>query len=388
MEEFNDEPIEETQEKTLEELGLPNEIWNEILEFVYVDLSILDKAHDIYEAIDIIEKHISKYHATSSLVCKTYRDLNISKGQGNDFKKKIRKFYIPLLNERFLEICKDEEGKPGLYPKNADWVNTYEINCSIAKFLLTKVVEDKNLLYKLILYTPKKGSVILPKVAYDIKLIILLLFYSLDPNIHEQEQSTALSWAIINHGGYRNKNYINHITILLKHNANPDIQDTIGKTALHDVSSYGKTQILELLLNYSKNPNIQNYSGETALHNAIRGNYMNDVICLLNHGANPNIQDQNGYTPLHIAIYRHLPVIPLLEHNANPYIKNKQGKTAFDIAEEKNLNEFPQLIRKYAQNNLVKICIIQILNNLNLYENKLDTLPIELQEKINSLRAN
>ena len=68
MEESSDEPIEDarqTQEKKYLEgiLGIPNEIWAQILKLVYYvsfDLSIIDKAKDIHEAMDIIEKHISK----------------------------------------------------------------------------------------------------------------------------------------------------------------------------------------------------------------------------------------------------------------------------------------------------------------------------------------
>ena len=63
-ESINDELIQETQEeKYLEDLGLPNEIWAKILKLVYYvsfDLSIIDKAKDIHEAMDIIEKHILK----------------------------------------------------------------------------------------------------------------------------------------------------------------------------------------------------------------------------------------------------------------------------------------------------------------------------------------
>ena len=68
----NNKQIEVAQEeKSLEDLGLPNEIWAIILEFIYFNPSILDEAKDIYEAIDIIEKHFKNCYSTIPLVCKT-----------------------------------------------------------------------------------------------------------------------------------------------------------------------------------------------------------------------------------------------------------------------------------------------------------------------------
>ena len=120
-------------------------------------------------------------------------------------------------------------------------------------------------------------------------------------------------------------------------------------------------------------------------------------MLLLESGANPNIQGKiKGDTPLHLAAYYHdnnkknkkdiIP--PLLEFGANPYIKNKKGKTSFDIAQEKNFTEFPGLVIKHSQNGLLNMCLFYILNHLNLYEDQLDILPIELQDRINNLKDN
>ena len=49
--------MKSSSRRKFEDLGLPNENWAIILEFIYFNPSILDEAKDIYEAIDIIEKH-------------------------------------------------------------------------------------------------------------------------------------------------------------------------------------------------------------------------------------------------------------------------------------------------------------------------------------------
>ena len=150
-ESINDELIQETQEeKYLEDLGLPNEIWAKILKLVYYvsfDLSIIDKAKDIHEAMDIIEKHISKCRATISLVCKTFNDLNISRDEWNKVRGEIRKFYIPYLNKKFLE---EREGKEGLYPKIGEWNFDVTINNNSAIFILTGKMVNNALLIALI----------------------------------------------------------------------------------------------------------------------------------------------------------------------------------------------------------------------------------------------
>ena len=117
----NDEPIQETQEeKSLDDLRLPNEIWAQILDYTYSDsncflnLVILDEANDVYEAINSIEKYISKQLIAIPLTCRIFRNLSISKKKLLKFKQKIREIYIPYLNEKFLE---KHDGEKGLYPK-------------------------------------------------------------------------------------------------------------------------------------------------------------------------------------------------------------------------------------------------------------------------------
>lgn len=81
-----------------------------------------------------------------------------------------------------------------------------------------------------------------------------------------------------------------------------DAQDDIGYTALsHAASDFGdKYNDIELLLKHKANPNLQNHRGDTALHEAI--NYSGKknakiISLLLENGADPTIKNKNGQTP-------------------------------------------------------------------------------------------
>ena len=354
MEESSDEPIEDarqTQEKKyLEDLGIPNEIWAQILKLVYYasfDLSIIDKAKDIHEAMDIIEKHISKCRVTISLVCKTFNDLNITKEQWNEFRGEIREFYSPYLNKKFLE---EREVKEGFYPKSGKWHDDYLINDNIS-IVMKRGIIDIHLL-KALIARDKEGS--------NLKLINLLLSYG----------------------------------------TNFNIKDLQGDTPLHYAISHNKINIVELLLKYGLNPNALNYSRRGALFYAAmnhhqRSNYSKVMMALLKFGANPNMQDLNNNTILHQTVLNHSPtnnkisiIILLLKYGANPYIKNNNMETVFDIAHVNKFKNFDQLVRTHAQNTLTKICMLHILNNLDLYEDQLHILPGELRDTINSLKSN
>jgi len=306
-----EEQCQQQEPMLLGDLGLPNEIWSQILEHAYFDPSILDKANDIYEAIDTIERHIAKYIQTLPFVCKTFRALQPSQEQWNKFKEKIRKLYIPFLNERFLE---KREGKEGFYPKNGQWDTYNKLNNDIAKFTSTGI-RSYMLLFELV-------------AAHATNLIHLLLFYGANPNIKDNNEQTALHWAIWYY-------------------------DPIGNN---------NASIICLLLQHGINPNIKNEDEETALYQAV-------------YDYDPTECNNTEIIRL------------LLEHNANPYIKTKEKENAFDIARKNNFTDFPQLVRDHSQNTLKKICLQYILTNLQKFEDQLDTLPIELRDKINSLKS-
>jgi len=364
---------EESQPQLLEDLGLPNELWAQILAHaaIHCNHSILDQSTDIYEAINIIEKDIEYRHITISLVCKTFKNLNISQEQLTQLKKQIRELYIPFLNEKFLE---KHEGNEGLYPKNGSWHNDSAINDEIALFILTGTdsLQQVELLDKII--NREDDSSALP-------FIKLLLFYGANTEAEKLGKMTsALPRAIA-------PNKEQTLKLLLESGANPNITEEKfgGYCPLQLVSFINELNLIteeeiahnpekigilgrltRLLLSHGANPNsLNNY--DTPLCFAIAtqdgtNNHKDCISILLEYGANPHIvsnaQGTEGYTALHHAIRAHDDnytdnrdiIRLLLENGANPYLKNSNNKTAFACAAEQGLDDFEQLVNKYTKN--------------------------------------
>jgi len=240
---------EESQPKTLEDLGLPNELWAPILEDVYFDLTILNEVADIDKGITAAKEYILKCFKTISHVCKTFKDLNISQEQWTQLKEELRKFYIRHLNQRFLER---HEGNEALYPKDGEWHKDAVISDNIAQFLATGIMPNDTMSDIL-----DSGDT----VDAHLKLITLLLFYGANPNLQDECGRTTLDMAALNHHP-TDLNNIEIITFILQHGANPNLQDKDGKTALywavlnhHPINP--NIEIITLLLRYSANPDVQ-----------------------------------------------------------------------------------------------------------------------------------
>lgn len=110
------------------------------------------------------------------------------------------------------------------------------------------------------------------------------------------------------------------IELMLENGADPNVQDTNGNSALHtavyrggqtatDVSDDDLEDIgiqyyldnIKLLIKYNANINIQNNTGATPLFEAVAGNNLNAVRLLLEFGADVNIPDHRGRLPATIA---------------------------------------------------------------------------------------
>lgn len=95
---------------------------------------------------------------------------------------------------------------------------------------------------------------------------------------------------------------------ILEHCADIDIdlQDNQGNTAVHSCCRYLKkdnfANALQILAEYNANIDLQNFTGETALH-ILAGNGNVDSIKLLvkQYNANINLRDNNGNTIMHCA---------------------------------------------------------------------------------------
>ena len=134
-------------------------------------------------------------------------------------------------------------------------------------------------------------------------------------------------------------NNILGLRTLLEDGLDPNITGFYNnETALMYATTYGHIDIIRLLLEYNADPNLTDDEGETALAMATSLNVLHseDIIkTLLEYNADPNAQGYGGYTPLMKAsIESYINIVQLLlDNGADPFIKNDEGDTALDMAE-------------------------------------------------------
>ncbi|KAL8246650.1 hypothetical protein R6Q59_007866 [Mikania micrantha] len=128
-----------------------------------------------------------------------------------------------------------------------------------------------------------------------IELMELLISCGVDVN-SQSESGTPLIWAA-GHGQQ------DALKLLLKHNADPNIETDDGITPLLSAVAAGSLQCLELLVQACAKVNII-AGGATPLHVAADIGNSELIACLLKAGADPNMTDEDGLKPVQVAAAR------------------------------------------------------------------------------------
>ena len=130
----------------------------------------------------------------------------------------------------------------------------------------------------------------------------LLLSKNANPNIQDKNGNTALHLAVINaHNSKEYSKYIEVINALIKYNANVNILNNKNQLTLNISVSNNDTEISNILINAkSELNNIDN--GYAPIHVAVKNNNISIVENLLLNGANVDMKDKRGYSPLAIAV--------------------------------------------------------------------------------------
>ncbi|TSK34897.1 E3 ubiquitin-protein ligase HACE1 [Bagarius yarrelli] len=88
---------------------------------------------------------------------------------------------------------------------------------------------------------------------------------------------------------------------LLEYNADVNICNNEGLTAIHWLAVNGRTELLHDLVQHVSNVDVEDAMGQTALHVACQNGHKTTVLCLLDSGADINRPNVSGATPLYFA---------------------------------------------------------------------------------------
>lgn len=159
------------------------------------------------------------------------------------------------------------------------------------------------------------------------KLIEMLLKREADINIKDKEGNTPLGTAI--------RYDKDSIQLLLRYRADVNATNRMGETPLFHTIEINDIQKMEILVNADANVNIQDVNGNTALHIATDKGYSALIeLLLLKANANVNIVNKWGETPLHKAVSAKSEdaVELLLKHQPDIYATNCRHETPLLLA--------------------------------------------------------
>ena len=123
----------------------------------------------------------------------------------------------------------------------------------------------------------------------------------------------------------------------------------MGETPLYQAVDMEQIEHVKLLLKHKADPNLSQTDGLTPLHNAVTKQNVQIVQCLLSANANPNIKSTCfGQTPVHFAIKNNVnPTILLLlvQYNGSLVLKDKTEKRPIDYANSEKMKETLKKLR-------------------------------------------
>ncbi|MCS6903929.1 MAG: ankyrin repeat domain-containing protein [Bacteroidia bacterium] len=120
------------------------------------------------------------------------------------------------------------------------------------------------------------------------------------------------------------------------------------QTPLMKAASWGDEKAVLFLLERGADVNLQDKLGRTALHLAIWPAHKEIVKLLIQKDPNLALQDNHGNTPLHVAVIRqNVEVVKLLIDKGAPLnIRNNHNQTPLDIAKKLKNQEITEIITR------------------------------------------
>jgi ankyrin repeat protein len=163
---------------------------------------------------------------------------------------------------------------------------------NLFNFVLEKTDEDKLNLH---VHNTSETLLIQAIKIRDFRILEDLLNRNANPNIQDSKGKSALIHAV-----ERDQEGI--VEMLLQHKADPTLFDQTGMSALHYAAMKSDSKILNLLLTGDVSPNVYKEKGVTPLFLAAKEGRVESIKALIGKGADVNFLSTLGKTPLTVAI--------------------------------------------------------------------------------------
>ncbi|MEE6514953.1 hypothetical protein FKM82_023404 [Ascaphus truei] len=157
---------------------------------------------------------------------------------------------------------------------------------------------------------------------------------------------------------------------LLEFNADVNICNNEGLTAIHWLAVNGRTELLHDLVQHVTNVDVEDAMGQTALHVACQNGHKTTVLCLLDSGADINRPNVSGATPLYFACsHGQRDTAQILLSRSAKYLPDKNGVTPLDLCVQGGYGETCDILIQH--NPRLFETLIQMTQNEDLRENML-----------------
>ena len=141
--------------------------------------------------------------------------------------------------------------------------------------------------------------------------------------------------------------------LLLKHEAEANARDDLGRTFLHCASAQGHDDVVLFFLDLHADVDARDNRGNTPLHWAASNGNLGVTRILLEHNAEVMARDEEGSTPLHKASDGEPDVVQLLlDWNADMYACDDSGQTPLHIAAATESFEIARILFEHVRKHL------------------------------------
>ncbi|XP_039973738.1 E3 ubiquitin-protein ligase HACE1 isoform X2 [Xiphias gladius] len=157
---------------------------------------------------------------------------------------------------------------------------------------------------------------------------------------------------------------------LLEYNADVNICNNEGLTAIHWLAVNGRTELLHDLVQHVSNVDVEDAMGQTALHVACQNGHKTTVLCLLDSGADINRPNVSGATPLYFACsHGQRDTAQILLSRGAKYVADKNGITPLDLCVQGGYGETCEILIQH--HSRLFQTLIQMTQNDEIKENML-----------------